>query len=341
MARSLNGSLSWLGAGLLTLSLGACIAQAPVEGDEKDTSSKEDSDGKDSDGDDKETDTDASKGDDNDDTKGNGSDGADEPGDAGDTEGDSEGEDDGQDGTISGTVVDADGEPVEGLGISVCSDSGGSCLNPVLTDDKGEYKVEGVFNSWKDFHAAVGPGQDTKAEFFAGSILSIHLEKGGVAVDAGQLTFLAIDEKDKGTSFKDVEEKKTFEAGKFSFELDAGQFEPGYYADGLDEDVDNQYFAVVEVPKDIWRKEEKEIDGKRVVSIWGLFPFGGHMKEDNTSSLKIDDDLGLDEGTEVVIFEQHGTTGKVTEIGETKVADGAIELKEGLTQFARIYIAEK
>lgn len=335
MALSLNGSLSWLSAGLLTLSLSACIAQAPADGDDdgkKDSSSEKSSDGKDDDG---------SKKDDekSDDTEGNGSDGADDNADA-DTKGDeSGGDDDGTDGSVSGTVVDAKGEPVKGLGISVCADEGG-CMPPVITDKKGEFEVTGIFNAWKDLHAAVGPGKE-KVRFFAGSIVGMHLKKGGVAVDAGQLTFLEIDEDDVGTSFKDVKKKKTFKAGKFSFELDAKELEPGLHADGLDEEIDNQNFAVIEVPKDVWRDDEKKIEDLKVVSIWGLFPYGASMKEGNSASLKIDDDLGLDDGTKVVIFEQNGVSGKISKIGETKVEDGAIELEEGLTQFARIYIAEK
>lgn len=318
-----------LSTGLLTWSLSGCVGKEP-EGKEDDDSS----DTKKSSDDDKKDKEDGEDGEDTDsdgDSDGKGSDGSDK--DPKDSDGDSD-KDVAKDSSVVGTVVDASGDPVAGVGVGICG-KGGTCLPPVPTDKKGKFEAKKVPGAWKAIKASVSPGE--KFEFFAGSAIEFKMKKAGEEADVGQLTYLEIDAEDKGTSFKDVEEEKTFTAGKFKFKLDGSKFDAGVYTD---EDTGNEHFAVVEVPKSIWRDEEKEIEGNKVVSVWGMFPFGGSMN-DGSASLTIDDDLGIDDGTELVLYQLDGNTGEVSEVGETKVEDGAIAVDKGLTKFARLYIAEK
>lgn len=318
MTISLRRASLWLSTGLLSWSLTACVAQEPG-GDEKEEDEKSDEDGGK-----KKKKKKKKKGEDED--------------------GKSEDDKDGKDKkdqtkfekrTVIGTVVDAKGKPVSGVGVGIC---GTTCLNPVPTNDDGKFEVKGVPTAWKKLKTSVGPGE--KFEFFIGSIVLTKPEKTQKKVDLGQLTFITINADDKGTSFKGVKEEKTFKAGKFSFKLDGSNLSSGQYADGLTEGVDNQYFAVAEVPKKIWRDDEKKIEGNKVVSIWGLFPYTAEMNK-GSSSLSIDDALGLDDGTELVIYQQDAGLGDISEVGKTKVKDGKIELKEGLTKFGRLYITEK
>lgn len=352
MTISLKDCGLWMCTGLLTLSLGACIAQEPSEDDDSSSSKKKKNNKKDGEEDNEDSDGKSSETD-------------------GETEGDSDGKKDsetgdsggdkpaGLDGVVTGTVVDESGDAIEGVAVGVCADDPkvGGCLPPIPTDKKGAFEFKGIPNHWTDFHATVSPGPETKYELFVASMAGIHVKKGGVEVDVGQLTFIKIDSDEKGDTFKDAKGETTFKAGKFSFTMDATQLEPGNWAEGFDPDIDNQYFASIELPSKLLRDEEKEIDGKEVVSAWGLFPYGGYLKtpkpedkeeqEDGqreevvSASFKLSDDLGQDDGQELIVYQQHHVSGKMEKIATTEVKKGAIEIKSGLTSFTRLYFVKK
>lgn len=318
MKRAARRCSLWLGLGLMTWSLQACIAPEPKE--DEDSSGK--SSGKKTEDDKTPSKTKDDKTPDKTEEK---------------TEKKTGESDPKKGGSVSGVAVDEKGEPVGGMDVQVC---GTTCLPPASTDDDGKFKVTGVDESWKHYHAAV-LGNREKSMFFVGTIVAIDVDSGLEHVDVGEVLHQVIDEDVKSEGFRDVKEKTVFETGKFSFELNPENMDPGFFADPL-EDKDSLYFAVAEVDKKNWREEEKEIEGKKIEAVWGVFPFGGYMKEGKgTASLKIDDDLGFDEGAKIVVFEQHYFKGTFLKAGSAEVKDGKIELEDGVSHFTRLYFAEE